>query len=233
MRRFAWCRTTPPSSSGFSPAFSQTCLAISGSCGGGPAEDAQALLLERAFAALDPDRVGHLRHRAPDHRADPGVLVGDHHGSAGAVADQHAGGAVGPVGPVAELLDADHQRPSRRRRPGWPGRRWPARTRTRSMRCSGRSRPGCRGRAGRRHGRRCSANGRSPYRWRRPRSRSRRRPGRRSRSPCRRPARPSRRPDSSGAAIRRSRMPTRLWIHSSLVSTMVASSSLVSTRSGW
>src|SRR6266540_2974465 len=37
----------------------------------------------------------------------------------------------------------------------------------------------------------------------------------------------------SGAAIRRSRMPTRLWIHSSLVSTMVASSSLVSTRSGW
>lgn len=38
---------------------------------------------------------------------------------------------------------------------------------------------------------------------------------------------------SSGAAIRRSRIPTRLWIHSSFVSTIVASSALVSTRSGW
>jgi hypothetical protein len=37
---------------------------------------------------------------------------------------------------------------------------------------------------------------------------------------------------SSGAAIRRSRMPVRVWIHSSEVSTSVASSSFVSTRSG-
>src|SRR5688572_33242371 len=37
---------------------------------------------------------------------------------------------------------------------------------------------------------------------------------------------------SSSAAIRRSRMPVRLTIHSSLVSTMVASSSFVITRDG-
>jgi hypothetical protein len=38
---------------------------------------------------------------------------------------------------------------------------------------------------------------------------------------------------SSGPAIRRSRMPTRLRIHSSLVSTIVARSWLVSTFAGW
>ena len=38
---------------------------------------------------------------------------------------------------------------------------------------------------------------------------------------------------SSGPAIRRLAMPTRLRIHSSLVSTIVASSSLVRTRAGW
>ena len=36
----------------------------------------------------------------------------------------------------------------------------------------------------------------------------------------------------SGAAIRRSRMPVRSMIHSSVVSTIVESSSFVSTRSG-
>jgi hypothetical protein len=38
---------------------------------------------------------------------------------------------------------------------------------------------------------------------------------------------------SSGAAMRRSAMPTRSRIHSSLVSTIWASSSLVTTREGW
>ena len=38
---------------------------------------------------------------------------------------------------------------------------------------------------------------------------------------------------SSGAAIRRVLMPTRSWIHSSLVSTICARSLLVSTREGW
>ena len=38
---------------------------------------------------------------------------------------------------------------------------------------------------------------------------------------------------SSGAAIRRVWMPTRSWIHASLVSTIWARSSLVSTREGW
>ncbi len=38
---------------------------------------------------------------------------------------------------------------------------------------------------------------------------------------------------SSGPAIRRDRMPTRLLIHSSLVSTMAVRSSLVRTRAGW
>ena len=38
---------------------------------------------------------------------------------------------------------------------------------------------------------------------------------------------------SSGAAIRRLAMPTRLRIHSSLVSTVAASSSLVTTLAGW
>ena len=36
----------------------------------------------------------------------------------------------------------------------------------------------------------------------------------------------------SGAAIRRSLIPVRVWIHSSLVSTISASSSFASTRSG-
>ena len=38
---------------------------------------------------------------------------------------------------------------------------------------------------------------------------------------------------SSGPAIRRLAMPTRLRIHSSVVSTVAASSSLVTTRVGW
>ena len=38
---------------------------------------------------------------------------------------------------------------------------------------------------------------------------------------------------SSGAASRLLAMPTRLRIHSSLVSTVSASSSLVTTRAGW
>ncbi|CAM5471581.1 hypothetical protein SALBM311S_09632 [Streptomyces alboniger] len=38
---------------------------------------------------------------------------------------------------------------------------------------------------------------------------------------------------SSGPAMRRVRIPTRLLIHSSLVSTMPARSSLVSTLAGW
>jgi hypothetical protein len=38
---------------------------------------------------------------------------------------------------------------------------------------------------------------------------------------------------SSGPAILRLAIPTRLRIHSSLVSTVAASSSLVTTRAGW
>ena len=38
---------------------------------------------------------------------------------------------------------------------------------------------------------------------------------------------------SSGPAIRRLAMPTRLRIHSSVVSTVAASSSLVTTLAGW
>ena len=38
---------------------------------------------------------------------------------------------------------------------------------------------------------------------------------------------------SSGAAQRRSLIPTRRWIHSSLVSTIVSSSEFGTTRSGW
>src|SRR4051812_17345476 len=78
--------------------------------GGGPAEDHLSLLLDVRLPALDAQHVALLRGRAPEYRADAGPLaVGDRgdHGCPRAVAEEHGGGAVGPVGDVGELLRPD------------------------------------------------------------------------------------------------------------------------------
>ena len=200
---------------------------------GGPAEDAESFLLERAVAALDPDRVRHLRHRAPHHRADLG-LVARHHTAAPApspistqvVRSVQSVQSLSFSTPMTSAFDAAPARigvVGGRERVGEAGAGGVQVDRGRA----------CRGRAGPRPGRRCSVTGRSPYRSRRRRSRSRGCRSRRWRRPSSAARRPSRRPARRVPRCRRSRIPTRLWIHSSLVSTMVASSALVSTRSGW
>lgn len=53
--------------------------------------------------------MAHLGYRAPQHGADAGLFAGLDHGRAGAVAGQHAGGAVAPVGDLGHLVGADDQ----------------------------------------------------------------------------------------------------------------------------
>src|SRR5690242_9337990 len=79
--------------------------------GGGPAEDDLPFLLDVRLPALDAQDVALVRRRAPQHRADAGLLAvrdtGDH-SRARTVAEEHGGAAVGPVGDVGQLLGADH-----------------------------------------------------------------------------------------------------------------------------
>mgnify|MGYP003693786663 CR=1 FL=1 len=144
----------------------------------------------------------------------------DHRG-ARAVGEDDAGGAVRPVDPRGQLLGADHQHVPGGARPDRVGWRWPARSRSRRRPRSGRRRRARRCRAGARPRRRRSGSAprcvqvatmtRSMSAGDRPL----RRP-----APCRPLRRPCRPRLSSGPANRRLAMPTRLRIHSSLVSTV-------------
>src|SRR5215472_8960442 len=88
--------------------------------GGGPPEHRLALLDDEAVPVRDVDLVCHVAGAAPHDGPDPGLgRIGhraDHHG-ARAVGEDDAGGAVGPVDPLGQLLGPDEQDVARRTGP--------------------------------------------------------------------------------------------------------------------
>ncbi len=236
IRRFAWCGTNAASSVGSTPARSQAFLATGCSavvaqrntaCPSCVRNELRSLM--QILSAMAPS-LPHTTGPMPGPAC--GSVTGPDHGRARAVGEDDAGRAVRPVHPLGELLGADHQHV--------PGRARPDRVAGRRERVAepgaGRvqvvgarrddAQPGRHGGGGvgDRASRRC--------RWPRSPGRCRRRTGRWRPAPCRPRRRPCRRGSRPGRRSACWRSPTRLRIHSSVVSTVAASSSLVSTRGG-
>ncbi|GAA3210583.1 hypothetical protein GCM10020256_08780 [Streptomyces thermocoprophilus] len=112
MRRLAWCRTTAARSSGGDAGAFAGLPGERRQPGGGPAVHRLAFLREAGGLALDAYGVPHLGHGPPQHGPDAGfgaVGAGLDDGGARAVADEDAGGAVGPVGDGGHLVGADDE----------------------------------------------------------------------------------------------------------------------------
>ena len=230
MRALAWCGTNAAMSSGATPARSQACSASGASAVVAQRNTAwpscwmygrqPSIRTASLFSGTEPQTTGPMPARLA-------VGGGGDHRGAGAVAEDDAGRAVGPVGEVGQLLGADDDRVARRagadgvvdgaQRVGEAGAGGVEVVRARGGDAELGGDP-----AGARWG--C---GRPRCRWPRP-------PGR-----CRPAVRPELASAFSAAAVGHvgdrlgvgdppaSTMPTRSRIHSSLVSTIWARSSLV------